>query len=139
VAQLFSLGGKTPMKQNAIEIFLRLFGCSQILFAQSSPSRVCGRVAWDDEPEDFQEFAVDTSQRPLTEDSLALAEFLHARNLVHTDRIAISRPELLEMFSLAGHSDWTPSRLNAALDDLQEFRVHMVDDGKQTDFFVLHE
>jgi hypothetical protein len=127
------------MKQNAVEIFLRLFGCSKILFAPSSPSRLCGRVAWDDEPEDFQEFAVDTSQRPLTEDSLALAEFLHARILVDTDRIAVPRRELLEMFSLAGHNDWTPDRLNAALDDLEEFCVHMVDDGEETDVFFLHE
>ena len=128
------------MNQKAIETFLRLFGCSQILFTQPSPTRVCGRVAWDDAPEDFQEFAVDPSQRPLTDDSLALAEFLHARDLVvGTDRIAIPRSELLAMFSLAGHSDWTPDRLNAALDDLEEFRIHMVDNGEETDIFFLHE
>jgi len=127
------------MQQKAIETFLRLFGCSHILFTQPSPTRVCGRVAWADAPEHFQEFAADTSQRPLTDDSLALAEFLHAHNLVDIDMISISRSEVLKIFSLAGHSDWTPDRLNAALDDLEEFRVHMVDNGEETDIFFLHE
>jgi len=53
--------------------------------------------------------------------------------------ISISRSEVLKMFSLAGHSDWTPDRLNAALDDLEEFHVHMVDNGEETDIFFLHE
>jgi hypothetical protein len=96
-------------------------------------------VAWADDPNEFQEFAVDINQKPLTDDSLAIAEFLHARDLVDIDRIAVSRSELLQMFSLAGHGDWTPNRLNAALDDLERFRVHMVDNGKETDIFFLHE
>jgi hypothetical protein len=96
-------------------------------------------VAWADDPNEFQEFAVDINQKPLTDDSLALAEFLHVRNLVDIDKIFISRPELLQMFSLAGHSDWTLDRLNAALDDLEEFSVHMVDNGEETDIFFLHE
>jgi hypothetical protein len=84
------------MKQNVLEILLRLFGCSQILFAQPSPSRVCGRVAGDDNPEDFQEFVVYTGRRQLKDHALALAEFLHTRHLVDADGIAVSRPAWLE-------------------------------------------
>jgi hypothetical protein len=96
-------------------------------------------VVWADEPKEFQEFAVDINQKPLKDDSLAIAEFLHARDLMDIDRIAVSRSELLQMFSLAAHNDWTSDRLNAALDGLEEFRVHMVDNGEETDIFFLHE
>jgi hypothetical protein len=139
VRQNFSLSDKTPVKQDAIETFLRLFGCSHVQFGPSSPARIVGRVAWDDAPCDFQHFAVDTSQPALTDDALALAEFLHVRQVLDGDRIAISRAEVLQMLTVGGCTDWTSDRLNVALDGLEAFRVRMIDDGEEGDLFLLHE
>ena len=125
--------------QGAVRMFLQLFDCSRIVFLESTPDHLLGRVAWEDDPEDFQEFNVDLRQNPLSEDALALADFLNTRRVVEIDRIVTPRPELREMFLKAGYQDWTSQRFDQALARLRAFRVRMIDDGEETDSFFLHE
>lgn len=128
------------MHQESATTILKLFGRPRIAFKPSTPEYLFGRISWNDDPEDVQEIAVDLTQPTLSADALMLAQFLHERELVRVDRVAVGRETLRDAFFSAGHADWTLHRFNLAYRSLLRFRLRTVgDDGELGDSFSLRE
>ncbi|HMF72482.1 MAG TPA: hypothetical protein VK616_13475 [Flavitalea sp.] len=98
-------------------------------------SKVLGVVKWDGE-RDKQPF----SWQPVPDESVLLiiqrlSQYLIDNNLLHGDRIVISKMELQDRLSALG---WGPDEAVKNIEYLTSMRVHMVDEGEETDFFFVH-
>ena len=85
-----------------------------------------------DASEETQEILWDVQPLSHLEDALKIAAALIASDLINGDRI------ICEYEKIARLMNWPESRFEHAFSDLLSIKVHMLDDGKRTDYFFLH-
>lgn len=127
-------------KQFLIE-FLGALGAKEIQWLKEEDTSISGTVVYEiDDPEEVQEFIwhIQESEAP-SEDVRKLAELLNEKNLLSIDQIGVSRWELRNLYSKKQGRIVSESEFVDILETLESIEVPMVDEGKETDVYFIHE
>lgn len=121
--------------------FLGALGAVDILWAQSLDNYISGRIIYEfDDPEEVQDFCWHRSDKNMPDDSVCqLAMLLNKNQLLDIDKITVSRDSLHSLYSQEFNVSLSQDQFNKILVALEEIEVPMVDDGKETDIFFIHE
>jgi len=127
-------------KQFLIE-FLGALGAKEIQWQKETDTSISGTVIYEiNDPEEVQEFIwhVQEAEAP-TEDVRKLAELLNQKHLLSIDKIRVSRHELRNLYSKKLGRIVPENEFIAILETLESIEVPMVDEGKETDVYFIHE
>jgi len=127
-------------KQFLIE-FLGALGAKEIQWQKEADTSISGAVIYEiNDPEEVQEFIwhVQESEAP-SEDVRKLAELLNEKSLLNIDQIIVSRHELRNLYSKKQGRIVPENEFIAILETLESIEVPMVDEGKETDVYFIHE
>ncbi len=121
--------------------FLGALGAKEIQWQNETNTSISGTVIYKiDDPEEAQEFIwhVQESDVP-SENVRKLAELLNQKHLLSIDKITISRQELRNLYSKTQGRIVSENEFLAILETLESIEVPMVDEGKETDVYFIHE
>ncbi len=121
--------------------FLGALGAVDIKWHIEEKDIITGRVIYDNnDPEESQDFCWHKSEYdvPNTE-VLNLAKLLKTNELLSIDQMRVTREELRSLYNKSYGKDSSESEFLAILEALEEVEVPMVDDGKETDAYFIHE
>jgi hypothetical protein len=121
--------------------FLGALGAKEIRHLKASPDFVSGTVVYDlADPEEQQDFcwSLDQSASP-SPAATRLMAFIRREGLLHSDKLLVSRHDLLARFSAAQSSPASTEKLSLAFDEILKIRVPMLDDGVESDQYFIHE
>ena len=121
--------------------FLGALGAKEIQWQNETDTSISGVVIYEiDDPEEVQEFIwhVQESEAP-SEDVRKLAELLNEKHLLSIDQIRISRYELRNLYSKKQGRIVPENEFIPILEALESIEVPMVDEGKETDVYFIHE
>lgn len=133
-------------RRRFLEEFLGALGAVQIHWREVSEDAVSGIVEYEHLPPDgdwddwLQGFCWHmTEQNAPGERVRILAEMLHRKNLLHSDRIKLARPALREAYCEYTGEDINDGEFLMVLNELLGVVVRMIDDGRETDIYFIHE
>ena len=119
---------------NFLESFFKLFD-AEIGHWEKVGNSIYGVVYWENE-EDRQDFSLkldfDSSE---INNAKLFCDYLSDNNLVNTDNIKYPEQDLINSMKIAG---WKESEAKNAINFLCSFEVKMLDDGVETDSFLIH-
>lgn len=121
--------------------FLGALGAKEVQWEEESDISISGTAIYEiDDPEETQEFIwrVRESEAP-SEEVEELAELLNEKDLLNIDQIKVSRHELRNLYSKKRGLIVSESKFLAILKELESIEVPMVDEGKETDVYFIHE
>ena len=128
-------------RKQFLKEFLGALGAKEITWQKESETSISGTVIYEvDDPEETQEFIwhVKESDTP-SEEIRELAELLNKEGLLSIDQIKISRLELRNLYSKKQGRIVPEQEFLAILEALESIKVSMVDEGKETDVYFIHE
>lgn len=121
--------------------FLGALGAESIEWYEETENFISGRVIYEkNDPEEIQDFCwhKDEGKTPSTH-ALELVKLLNKEKLLSIDQISVTREELRLQYNEMFGSNTTESEFVEILEELEEIEVLMVDDGKETDAYFIHE
>ncbi|USD20449.1 hypothetical protein MJO52_15395 [Microbulbifer variabilis] len=121
--------------------FLGALGAKEIQWQKETDTSISGVVIYEiDDPEEVQEFIwyVQESEVP-PENVRKLVELLNEKNLLSIDKISISRKELRSLYSKKQGRIVSEDEFISILEALVSIEVPMVDEGRETDVYFIHE
>ncbi|WP_444889686.1 hypothetical protein ACJJIU_03855 [Microbulbifer sp. CnH-101-E] len=121
--------------------FLGALGAKEIQWQKETDASISGAVIYEiDDPEEVQEFIwhVQESEAP-PENVRKLVELLNEKNLLSIDKISISRKELRSLYSKKQGRIVSEGEFISILKALVSIEVSMVDEGRETDVYFIHE
>ncbi|WP_444919630.1 hypothetical protein ACJJID_11590 [Microbulbifer sp. CnH-101-G] len=121
--------------------FLGALGAKEIQWQKETDTSISGAVIYEiDDPEEVQEFIwhVQESEAP-PENVRKLVELLNEKNLLSIDKISISRKELRSLYSKKQGRIVSEDEFISILEALVSIEVPMVDEGRETDVYFIHE
>lgn len=127
-------------KQFLIE-FLGALGAEEIQWQKQTDAYISGTIIYEtDDQEEVQGFIwhVQESEAP-SENVRKLAELLNEKSLLSIDQISVSRHELRNLYSKKQGRIVPENEFIAILEALESIEVPMVDEGKATDAYFIHE
>ena len=127
-------------KQFLIE-FLGALGANEIQWLKETDTSISGAVVYEiNNPEEVQEFVwhIRESEAP-SDEVRKLAQLLNEQELLSIDQIRVSRHELRNLFSKKLGYVVPENEFRAILEALESIEVPMVDEGKETDVYFIHE
>ena len=120
--------------------FMRLFRVSLFSLLDIKPQRIRAIIGWKEDfiggipdSEDTQEVIWDCRSEETIDDALDVGEYAYDAGLIKSDRISVN------VGDIQGQFGWKTARSEAALNTLLQLRVRMIDNGKETDEFLLHQ
>ena len=121
--------------------FLGALGAVELAWDQEIETSISGRVIYEqDDPEEVQDFIWHKREVDVPKSSvLNLARLLKRDNLLSIDKITVSRYELRQRYNQSFQLDTSEAEFENILEELLKIEVRMVDDGKETDIFFIHE
>ncbi len=72
-------------------------------------------------------------------DILNLARLIRKHNLLSIDQLTVTRPELREKYNSEYGLQLTEQEFTDVLESLKNVEVPMVDEGRETDAYFVHE
>ncbi|WP_444923328.1 hypothetical protein ACJJH9_15685 [Microbulbifer sp. DLAB2-AF] len=121
--------------------FLGALGAKEIQWQKETDTSISGVVIYEiDDPEEVQEsiWHVQESEVP-PENVRKLVELLNEKNLLSIDKISISRKELRSLYSKKQGRIVSEDEFISILEALVSIEVPMVDEGRETDVYFIHE
>lgn len=128
-------------RKQFLKEFLGALGAKNIHWQEESDSSIAGTVIYEiDDPEEVQEFIwrIQESEVP-PEEVRTLAELLYEKDLLSIDQIKVSRHELRNLYSKKQGRIVPEIEFLEILEALESIEVPMVDEGKETDVYFIHE
>lgn len=121
--------------------FLGALGAKRIDWLDESAEFISGIVVYDEtDPEETQEFRWHVREEEVPPiDVLRLVTLLRAEKLLSIDKIVASRAELFSRFTTAYGRYLSEPQFGELVKSLQAIQVNMVDDGRETDRYYIHE
>ena len=137
-----SLAAVQSMKRKEfLAEFLGALGAQRIEWHEDTVSYVSGRVVYDEnDPDEFQDFCwhIKENETP-NADIYYLAKLINEEKLLSIDKITVKREELGKLYNTKFGRTLTKSEFETILEELERIEVNMVDDGKETDIYFIHE
>jgi hypothetical protein len=128
-------------RKQFLQEFLGALGAKDIHWNEETESSISGIVIYNfDDPEEIQEFIwhKHDSEAP-TQEVLELATLLKAQRLLSIDKIMVSRQQLRQRFSTWLGRIVPEAEFLDILEALESVEVPMVDEGRETDIYFIHE
>lgn len=121
--------------------FLGALGAESIEWQEETDNFISGRVIYDkNDPEEMQDFCWHVSEEKAPNSQvLKLAKLLNNKKLLSIDQISVTREELRLKYNEMHGTHTTEAEFIAILEELEEVEVPMVDEGKETDAYFIHE
>lgn len=124
-----------------LQEYLGALGASEIRWQEEAADRISGTVIYEvDDPEETQDFVWHKSEKDVP--SLAvlnLVKLIRKRNLLSIDKLVVTRLELREKYNSEYGLQLTEQEFSGFLESLEEVEVPMVDEGRETDAYFIHE
>ena len=130
------------MKRKALlKEFLGALGAEEIIFSSEGVNHISGTAIYDlNDPEERQKFfwhaAEDDAPR---NEVINLVSLLNKEKLLSIDQIKISRSELLDKYNNDFMPQLSEEVFVSVLEELEAIEVRMIDEGRETDVFFIHE
>ena len=121
--------------------FLSALGAESIEWYKENDIYISGRVIYDkNDLEETQDFCWHMSEKDSPNNLvLNLAKLLNKNRLLSIDQIKITREELRLQYNDSYEMNISEIEFNDILDSLERIEVPMVDEGKETDVYFIHE
>ena len=121
--------------------FLGALGVVKINFTDETNDKICGTAFYSqDDFEESQDFVWHlTEEQVPNEDILKIIELLNTDKMLDIDKIILSRDKLFQRFSSKYNSLLSYDEFILMLDELENIKVTMIDEGVETDYFFIHE
>jgi hypothetical protein len=117
-----------------LSVFFSIFS-AKIDSCKWEDNKIKGFLVWKDEDEK-QEFSwVIPSDELDVAGIIAIINFSVKRELIIGDKIGITKDELVTKLGTQG---WGEEKARKTIEQLCSIRISMVDDGNETDFFIVH-
>lgn len=128
-------------RKTFLKEFLGAIGAEEIHWKSESETSIAGTVFYEiGNPEETQDFVWHAQESDVPSDKvLLLAELLHENKLLSLDKITVSRQELHKLFCAKIGYIMSEEEFLSVLNALKSIEVPMVDNGKETDIFFIHE
>jgi len=128
--------------------FLGALGAIDIAWRRVSDNYIEGTVQYEPsigtphyEPEkdDYQDFCWHGMENDIpSEYACLLAELLNRKRLLHSDKINISVEKLRKSYNKEFSENLEEAKFEEVLREILEFRIPMMDDGEETDYYFIH-
>lgn len=121
--------------------FLGALGAIEIQWQNETGSKITGTAIYgfsgSEETQDFvwHKFETDIPNQ----DVMNLAKLIHEQDLLSIDQIKVTRSELRAKYNSRYGVKITEQQFSITLELLEEIEVPMVDDGRETDAYFIHE
>lgn len=112
--------------------FFDIFHAS-IVEVRVEKDKVEGVIMYTDE--DLQKFVWHYSNLTGIKKTLQLLDVLLEKKWIHNDRIITPKQKLIKYLD---HIGWSNDDINDSIGFLSSLRIYMVDDGEETDNFIIH-
>ena len=121
--------------------FLGALGAENIEWQEENDHLISGIVIYDsNDPEETQEFCWHVKEQEVPSSQvLELAKLLKQNQLLSIDQIKVTREELRQQYSEKMGLIVPMQEFSKIIEELEEIEVPMVDDGKETDVYFIHE
>ena len=121
--------------------FLGALGAINIKYSKETNDYIIGTVIYDkNDSEEIQEFCWNIREdKTPTVGVLNLAKLINEEKLLDIDKISIPRDELLEKYNNKYKVSLSQDSFNKILEELESIKVVMLDNGKETDIYFIHE
>ncbi len=128
--------------------FLGALGAVNIVWDRVEDGFISGRIEyecdvdseWYDPDDEFQNFCWHATENDVpSDDVFKLAKLLNEGNLLDIDRITVSKGELYNKFVREYGTNLSLIQFGETLEALKSIEIPMVDEGKETDVFFIHE
>lgn len=135
-------------RENFLTEFLGALGAKSISFVTVEDDLISGTVHFDpsrfatldDELDYKQDFCWHMSEGGVPNEKVFnLARLVHRKRLLDIDRLIVSPDQLREKYNEEYKNNLAQAEFNNILDELKRIRVDMVNDGRETDFFYIHQ
>ena len=114
-------------------LFFRLFN-GHIERVNIEANKITGVISYEDES-GKQAFSWNKSNLNITADAIKLLEYIINKNLVRGDKIILSKENLVSELKKI---DWKENEANNSINLLLNIKSRMIDDGVETDSFIIH-
>ncbi len=134
-------------RQKFLESYLGALGAAEILNYEETPESASGTLRYAPDPErpdlsgdlDYlEDFRWDGTDADVPDNpALEILDLIHRRMLLDIDTLRLSRTELYTFFH--AETDQPMERLvfEQALNELEEIRVAIIEDGEEVDYFAI--
>ncbi len=131
----------TINRQKFLEEFLGALGAEKVAFSCILTDRILGTAIYDVlDSEARQDFCWHATEAELpSSDVYRLVALIHSKKLLDIDQLVMRREDLRTLFNDFYKVDVSLSELSVWLDLLESVEVSMVNDGKETDAYFIHE
>lgn len=117
-----------------IEMFFKLFGADVVIKCKDE-EKISGEAIWkgEEETQEFLWYSIKIDESMIN--VYRLIEFIIENKLIKGDMIAESKDKLNEILYKSG---WNRKIALDAVNNLQNIKISMIDNGKATDYFCIH-
>lgn len=128
-------------RKEFLQEFLGALGAVKIFWHEETVDKISGTVFYEPNgPEERQDFVWHVSEKDVpNQHALDLAKLLHKQKLLSIDKISVTRLELKKRYSAMHGRIVSDREFEQALEELESIEVAMVDDGRETDAYFIHE
>ena len=121
--------------------YLGALGAVDILWHKELDNYISGTVVYDlNDPEETQDFCWHKSEQEVPDNIICnMASLLKSNNLLDSDKIKVSRETLHTQYNKAFNTSLSTKQFTSAIEALEHIEVPMVDEGKETDTYFIHE
>ncbi len=128
-------------RQEFLAEFLGALGAQEIRHLQVTPAAISGTVVYDPSyPEEQQDFrwSIPPTAAP-SPAVIRLIGLIRNGGLLHSDKLLVSRQDLLARFNAGQDPGYSPEQFTVILEELLQIEVPMLDDGVESDHYFIHE
>ncbi len=121
--------------------FLGALGAKHIEWHREADNFLSGIVVYDySDPEETQDFCWHLKEQEAPNTNVFnLAKLIHKNDLLSIDKITVNREDLRNLYNDEFNMAMDEAEFDQILDALLEIEVNMIDDGKETDVYFIHE
>jgi hypothetical protein len=128
-------------RREFVELFLEALGAKEIVYSEINENSVRGTVIYEhgnfEEKQDFIWHALE-DEIP-SEHTVRLIKVLKEEELLDIDRIKPTREELRVIFNDYYKQNMDKQSFERIINSLERINIKMVDEGEETDSFLIHE
>lgn len=128
-------------RKKFLQEFIGALGAVKILWREETIDEISGTVIYDlNDPEERQDFVWHASEDEVPHQNvLDLAKLLRKQELLNIDQIRVTRSELKDRYNKMYERITSDQEFEKILDKLESIEVPMVDEGRETDAYFIHE
>ena len=121
--------------------FLGALGAEAIQWQEEKESYISGKVIYElNVPNETQDFCWHIQERNVPSREVKnLAKLIRAQKLLSIDQIKITKEDLYLLYNETYNLMVSTHDFSSVLEQLETVEVAMVDDGKETDAYFIHE